>query len=294
MIVTLGPSGIDHYYEAESWPALGEKAMLSNHEVHCGGMTANSACVLAALGLPVTHIERMNTQAAPTLLASLHSYGVNTDLVQMSPNAHSATCWVVRVEGERTILIDAEGREAIAITPSVREALNSAKMIVTGVHELREAALQDAVHAAVDRGVQLVLDIEVAGLGNSVIDTSNVRKASFVFASHLALARLGVTAAELAREGREVVVMSGATGSHVYFPGGDKRVPPLPVEVVDTTGCSDTYLAAYMTARLDGDQPIVAARFATAAAARAATGLGPRFGAVDRDTISRFAAKVGR
>lgn len=55
---------------------------------------------------------------------------------------------------------------------------------------------------------------------------------------------------------REVLVTSGGFGSHVLAGGELSSVPAYaPSKVVDTTGCGDTYLAAYVAHRLDGASP---------------------------------------
>lgn len=292
IVVTLGPSGIDRYFEADAWPELGDKTMLREPTTTYGGMIANTACVLASLGVRTRHIERIGADGADGVLGAFRDAGVDTSLVQVSETARSCTCYVVRVGGERTILIDDSGREPLAVDDAVREALRQASVVVTSLAELRVPAIRDAVFAA--SGARLVLDVETAGLADHDLDLESVRRARWVCISPDALAALGLTAQELAAGGREVVVTRGSRGSTVH--AGDRAVdlPAIRVDAVDTTGCSDTYLAAYVAARLRDDDVAAAGRFATAAAARAATLVGPRAGMASTETVEAFLREHSR
>lgn len=63
---------------------------------------------------------------------------------------------------------------------------------------------------------------------------------------------------------REVLITSGGDGSHVYVRGTLIPIPAFaPQVVLDTTGCGDTYLAAYVSHRLRGGTPEEAGLFAS-------------------------------
>jgi sugar/nucleoside kinase (ribokinase family) len=72
----------------------------------------------------------------------------------------------------------------------------------------------------------------------------------------------------LAAQGsREVVITLGDAGSVVFAGSSATRINSIPARrAIDPTGCSDTYLAAYVALRLEEESPVAAAEFATAAA----------------------------
>ena len=75
---------------------------------------------------------------------------------------------------------------------------------------------------------------------------------------------------------REVVVTLGDGGALLCCEGRLRHVPAVRVaEPVDPTGCGDTFMAAYLHRRLAGEDPLRAARFATAVAALALQRSGP-------------------
>lgn len=63
----------------------------------------------------------------------------------------------------------------------------------------------------------------------------------------------------------EVIITLGSEGSLVYVDGTFYTIPAYaPCEVVDATGCGDTYSAGYLYRRLQCDGPLEAGKFAAA------------------------------
>ena len=63
----------------------------------------------------------------------------------------------------------------------------------------------------------------------------------------------------------EVIITLGSEGSFIYTDGSFYEIPAYPpIEVVDATGCGDTYSAGYLYKRLQGATPTEAGKFAAA------------------------------
>lgn len=63
----------------------------------------------------------------------------------------------------------------------------------------------------------------------------------------------------------EVIITLGSEGSLIYAAGTFYEIPAYPpIEVVDATGCGDTYSAGYLYKRLQGATPTEAGKFAAA------------------------------
>jgi sugar/nucleoside kinase (ribokinase family) len=74
----------------------------------------------------------------------------------------------------------------------------------------------------------------------------------------------------------EVLVTFADRGSLIRSTSGTRRIAAIPPkEIVDATGCGDTYLAGYVAARLRGGAPNDAARMAAAAASLKLESYGP-------------------
>jgi len=87
------------------------------------------------------------------------------------------------------------------------------------------------------------------------------------------------------------VVKAGGAGAYLYDSGQLVHVSGIPVEVVDTTGAGDTFDAAFLFERLEGEKGVrEAAVFANAAAARSCLFVGGVSARSSRQDVEAFAA----
>jgi sugar/nucleoside kinase (ribokinase family) len=98
-------------------------------------------------------------------------------------------------------------------------------------------------------------------------------------------------AAQLAEWGvKEIVITNGSQGSEIYHNGLRYIIPAFkPREVVDATGCGDTYMAGYLYRRLKGDDIQQAGEFAAAMASLKMEASGPFLGT--EDDVNEFVSK---
>lgn len=74
----------------------------------------------------------------------------------------------------------------------------------------------------------------------------------------------------------EVIITLGSKGSVIYCDGDTCIIPAyIPEQVIDATGCGDTYMAGYLYRRTKGDSIKDAGNFAAAMATRKMEGSGP-------------------
>jgi sugar/nucleoside kinase (ribokinase family) len=94
---------------------------------------------------------------------------------------------------------------------------------------------------------------------------------------HTGMSDLAAAAARVRAAGvRELLVTKGSRGSTIFGP--DRAIPieaMAPRRQVDPTGCGDTYLAAYLAARLACADLSACGAFASAAAALKMESVGP-------------------
>ncbi len=75
---------------------------------------------------------------------------------------------------------------------------------------------------------------------------------------------------------KEVVITLGSKGSVIYQEGNFYEIPAYkPLAVIDATGCGDTYMAGYLTKRIQGDGVHAAGCFAAAMATLKIQASGP-------------------
>ena len=83
----------------------------------------------------------------------------------------------------------------------------------------------------------------------------------------------------------------GAEGAYFAHRDGTRlEVPAYSIDVVDTTGCGDAFDAGFITALHHGMDPETGIRFAQAAAALVATGLGSDAGIVSFEATRAWMA----
>lgn len=97
-------------------------------------------------------------------------------------------------------------------------------------------------------------------------------------------------AASLAARGAEVVVKRGRAGATILHGGDRIDGPGFAVEVVDTVGAGDAFVAGYLAARLDGADPRARLTQANACGALLCMTPGDWEGAPTRSEISAFLA----
>ncbi|HXF31262.1 MAG TPA: PfkB family carbohydrate kinase [Solirubrobacterales bacterium] len=85
-----------------------------------------------------------------------------------------------------------------------------------------------------------------------------------------------------------VIGTLGGEGSLILGPGGESRVPAFEIDVVDTTGCGDAYVAGFIVAIANGWDAEAAGWLGAAASGLVATGLGSDSGIVDLDSTLEF------
>jgi sugar/nucleoside kinase (ribokinase family) len=87
-----------------------------------------------------------------------------------------------------------------------------------------------------------------------------------------------------------VVATLGGQGSLISGPGTEARVPAFAIDLIDTTGCGDSYVAGFIVAVANGWDPVAAGWLGAAAAGLVATGLGSDAGIVDLASTLEFMA----
>lgn len=124
-----------------------------------------------------------------------------------------------------------------------------------------------------------------------------LREAQFFFPNEGQLAGMTGTddpaagARRLRELGVETVIGTlGEEGSLIVGPEGETHVPAFAVDLVDTTGCGDAYVAGFIVATASGWDAEAAGWLGSAASGLVATGLGSDAGIVDLPSTLEFMA----
>ena len=282
-----------------------------------GGAPANVACALTKLGTPAGFIGCVGEDAAgQTLVDLLQSIGVNTQGVQRHASHPTRLVEVLRNEaGDRQFVGFAGGdttqfADAYLQASLVPESLfEGAEFLILGTLELAyedtAQAIEQALTLAQQRSMQVVLDVNWRPMFWKEPDTAKPTILKLI--SGINLLKLSDEEAEWLFDSTDagaiaqkyehlsgVLITAGDQGCTYCFGEHHGKVAAFEVEVEDTTGAGDSFVAGFlhqlcqmgMAALTDPEAVRKMVQYATAVGALTTT----RAGAIDAQPS---AAEVG-
>jgi len=250
-VTVLGSLNLDVIIGLERVPGAGETVLATSRDRGAGGKGLNQAVAVARAGAATVMLGAVGTDdAARLLLDTAAAAEVDVSAVRHLPGA-TGTAWVmVQADGDNAIVVDGAANAGLeALTESEREVVAGGRVLVAQL-ETPLAAVIEAGATAREAGVQFVLNAAPArDLPDDLLDLVDVLVVNEHEAGHFsdaARARVGA-----------LVVTLGADGARVVDADGERSVPGVPADVVDTTGAGDTftgYLAAALATGATLDQ----------------------------------------
>ncbi len=262
-LTVVGSINLDFVATAATLPAPGETVTNATLARHPGGKGANQALAARRLGATVQMIGATGKDGmADEALGLLRRDGV--DLWGVATKAEFAS-------GVALIAVSADGENQIIVAPGANAGVLPADLPNT---------LEGAVILQLELPIPTVAAAAVAASGFVAV---NLAPAAIVPQTLLDRADLLiVNETEAAFYGESlhqspglVAVTLGGAGARLFRDGIQiaAAVPPA-VDVVDTTGAGDCFVAALTVALLEGQSPADALAFACAAGALAVTRAG--------------------
>lgn len=287
-IIVAGSLNADLTIYTERLPSPGETLHGHGFAVNPGGKSANQAVSAAKLGGRVTLIGAVGHDANGEMLtASTAGAGVDVTHVRRVEEPTGVAVISVDASGENSIIISAGANATLSPADMSPEVFDGAGILCLCL-EVPLETVQAAAQAGHDGGATVLLNLspyapiteELAQLTDVLL--VNAHEAS-QFLDGFALpaadapvsAWLGAVEKFAARGLHKVLVTLGAAGSVVLESGTSAdpavRIAPTVVEAVDTTGAGDAFTGAVAARLAAGDPLVEAARYASIAAALAAT-----------------------
>lgn len=255
-----------------------------------GGSAANTACWLAAAGVPAVLVGRVGADERGRVAHALLRQAGVRPAITIDPWRSTGTCIVlVDDTGERTMVPDAGANAGLEIGDIPAELfVENNHLHISGytlMNDEARAAAQAAMRLATERGLSVSVDaasealIRTIGAGRflswlspGVLLFANASEAR-VLTGH----EDPMNAAQiLSIHCGQSIVKCGAAGAIWAHNGWASVVPTTALEVVDSTGAGDAFAAGFLAAWLGGIEPLLATRLAHTYAARAVTQVGGR------------------
>ncbi|MFD2720537.1 carbohydrate kinase [Hymenobacter monticola] len=274
-----------------------------------GGAPFNVAVHLHQLGLPVRFISRVGEDEPGTELVDfVASKGVGTGLIQHD-QTHRTGVVNANVDNASEVTYDIVQPVAwdyIEHDAAVEAAVATAAAFVFGSLGARQAGTRETLYRLLESAKLKVFDVNMRPphYTREVVEHL-LGRADMVKMNHHELAELlgwfGAEAEPAAampwlaqRFGLQAVcVTCGADGALLWTDNQLYRAPGVTVQVQDTIGSGDSFLAALLKGWLTGQPPGEALRFACATGALVATHRGATPSISEADVAQLLAAQAG-
>jgi fructokinase len=254
---------------------------------HLGGAPPNVAVHLRALGVPSRVASRVGTdEAGAALRARLEQLGVPADLVQTDRD-HPTGVVTVDLSDPRDPRYTIEQPAAwdfIELSEELEDSASRAAAIVFGSLAQRSQVSRASILALLSPGPLRVFDVNLRPpFDDRAIVESSLRRSDLVKLNDLELGvmlswfdlpqgdRAGCEALCDRFGCSSVCVTRGPNGAALLHGGAWWEHPGYDVEVVDTVGSGDAFLAALLSRLMAGVPPDRALRSANAVGAYVAT-----------------------
>lgn len=274
-VAVLGSINLDLVATGAALPGPGETVTGAVLGRHPGGKGANQALAARRLGAEVALFGRVGRDAmAAEALALLSAEGVDLSGVVVDPDRATGVALIAVSEGGENQISVCSGANAAVATPQRIEADALILQLEVPVASVVAAALAFGGFVAVN--LAPAVPVPVALLERADLLVVNETEAEF-YGADLFLSR-GMVALTLGSQGAEL----WCRGERLA-----RATPPL-IDVIDTTGAGDVFMAALTLGLVEGHEPEEALTSACVAGALATTCPGAQPSAPTRRAVEQM------
>ena len=305
-IGVVGSNMVDLVTYVSRMPVKGETVEAPSFEMGHGGKGANQAVAAAMLGASVVMVTAVGDDMfADATIRNFDRFGIDTRHVKRVKGKSSGVAPImVEPNGENSILIvkGANADLSPADIESAADILRTCDLIL-----LQLEVPLETVYAAIEfgkrHGVRTVLNPAPA---TPDLKVERIRAVSFFIPNETELAILTglpvdteanvVQAARtLLAQGIETVIVTlGSRGALLITSSGTKRIEPVNVNPVDTTGAGDAFVGSFARFFAGGLTPEEALTQAARYAADSVTRRGTQKSYASTDEFKAFSAALQR
>ncbi len=300
-VVCLGVHVLDiHVATVESIPEGSSGALVDTIRMSPAGTAGGTAVVLGKLGAEVTSIAAVGDDPmGAALLGLLQANGVDTSRVATKQGVQtSASVLPVNGNGDRPAWHCIGANGSLTLDDIDLDLVRTADHVHVGGPEFLGETAVAVLEAARSAGVTTSVDLLAPGEPMWLDAIAGCLPLVDLFLPNDEQL-LGLTATDTLEEGAQalldrgvgcVAVTAGARGAYVATPHLTAWVPAFEIDVVDTTGCGDSFSAGFLLGLAQGRDAVAAAILGNATAAQVAQGMSTDAGSYDLASVDSFAA----
>jgi sulfofructose kinase len=295
-VLGLGSVTVDFVGILKTWPGKGAKKMLDSLTICDGGLVGTALVAAARLGGKVAFAGKLGrSEMARRALEALCRESVDTSFVVETEDAEPIVAIILTdsTDGQRNIFWTRQNVQY----PMPWELPDKNWFRKTAVLLIDfESGLAgiEAAKTAKQHNIPVVIDVErdEPHIAEAMSVSSHIIVSEEFANDYTGSSDVAEMLAALRSDPEQVVIVTrGEKGCVGSSNEGDFELPAFDVDVVDTTGCGDTFHGAFALAIARGQPVVSAARFASGAAALCATQLGGRAGIPTAQQLEQFLSK---
>ena len=300
-VVCIGVHVLDiHVATVDSIPEGSSGALVDTIRMSPAGTAGGTAVVLSKLGAEVTSVAAVGDDPiGPVLVGLLRANGVDTSHVATKEGVQtSASVLPINGDGDRPAWHCIGANGSLTLDDIDLDLVRGADHVHVGGPEFLGEAAVAVLQAAREAGVATSVDMLAPGEPMWLDAIAGCLPLVDLFLPNDEQL-LGLTATTTLEDGAQalidrgvgcVAVTAGARGAYVATPEETAWVPAYAIEVVDTTGCGDSFSAGFLLGRTLGRDLTAAAVLGNATAAQVAQGMSTDAGSYDLASVDAFAS----
>lgn len=268
-LAVIGSINMDQVVTTERIPSKGETLAGDDLKYIPGGKGANQAVAMARLGADVSMFGAVgDDDNGRQLLAALKNEGIDVSSVAVKAEAPTGLAIITVSENDNVIIFikGANGLVDREYIDSIADQLTDKDLVVLQ-HEIPLDTVHYAVSFCYEKGIPVVLNpAPAADVPKEVVDkisylTPNEHEAALIFGKDMTIEEM------LTENKGKLIITRGSEGVSTCLEDGTiLTVPPIKVNIVDTTGAGDTLNGAFSVRIAAGDSIEEALRYANTAA----------------------------